>query len=324
MRPPEFWRGPGLGLAGAVLSPLGWLYGAAGAVRRAAATPVRVPVPVLCVGNLVLGGAGKTPVAIDLGNRLAARGRAVHFLTRGYGGSLKGPVRVDPALHDASHVGDEALLLARHAPTWMSAGRPAGARAAAAAGADVIVMDDGFQNPSLGKDLSLVVVDGGFGLGNGAVFPAGPLREPAASGLARAQAVVVIGGGWTAAPGVAVPVLNARLRPGPDAAALAGRRVFAFAGIGRPEKFYATLTEMGCDLAGTRSFDDHYPYTPSDIEAVLAAARTSDAVPVTTEKDLVRLPAGLRGAVSVVPVAVEWDDDRAPEAVIDVLLEASR
>lgn len=320
MRPPEFWRGPGLGLAGTVLSPLGWLYGATGAVRRALAQPVRVPVPVLCVGNLVLGGAGKTPVAIDLGQRLATRGRAVHFLTRGYGGSLKGPVRVDPARHDASHVGDEALLLARHAPTWMSADRPSGARAAVAGGADVIVMDDGFQNPSLHKDLSLVVVDGGFGLGNGAVFPAGPLREPADNGLARAQAVVVIGSGWTA-PNLSVPILNAGVRPGPEAAAMTGRRVFAFAGIGRPEKFYATLIEMGCDVVGTRSFDDHYPYTASDIDALTAAAQSAEAALVTTEKDFVRLPGGNRAGVTVVPVTLAWDDERAPDAILDALLE---
>jgi tetraacyldisaccharide 4'-kinase len=313
-----------LGLGGLALSPLGWLYGGAVVARRALARPVKADVPVLCVGNLVLGGAGKTPVAIDLGRRLAARGKAVHFLTRGYGGTASGPLRVDETVHSAAEVGDEALLLARHGPTWMSADRPAGARAAVEAGAEVIVMDDGFQNPSLAKDLSLVVIDGAVGLGNGAVFPAGPLREPASRGLARAQAVVVVGDGWTPPP-LSVPLLRARIRPDAQVAAhLRGKRVLAFAGIGRPEKFYATLSELGCDVVESRSFDDHHPFSADEIDGLLATARTAGAVPVTTEKDFVRLPEGARDKVSVLPIEVAWDDETAPEAVLDVLLEETR
>lgn len=320
MQPPDFWRGPCTSVAATALTPFGWLYAGIGCLRRAFARPARMPVPVLCIGNLVLGGAGKTPLAIDFGNRLAAHGRAVHFLTRGYGGTARGPLRVDLSTHTAADVGDEALLLARHGPTWMSANRPAGAKAAADAGAEVIVMDDGFQNPSLYKDLSLVVVDGSFGLGNGCVFPAGPLREPASRGLARAQAIVVIGGAWTP-PHPTVPVLRAHLRPGPEAADLAGTRVFAFAGIGRPEKFYATLNDVGCDIAGTRSFDDHHPYSATDLEEILTAARGAGAIPVTTEKDLVRLPDEHRPNVAVLSVSLAWDDADAADAVLSVLLE---
>lgn len=319
MQPPKFWAGPKAGIASTLLKPFGWIYGTIGRARHAMAAPYRCGVPVLCVGNLVLGGAGKTPLAIDLGARLAARGKTVHFLTRGYGGSERGPLQVNLATHNASHVGDEALLLARHGVTWMSADRAAGAKAAVAAGADVIVMDDGFQNPGLVKDLSLVVIDAGFGLGNGQVFPAGPLREPAGDGLFRAQAVVLIGTGWTP-PSLNVPLLNAHLEPGPNAADLAGTRVFAFAGIGRPEKFYTTLSNIGCDIVGSQSFDDHHPYSQDDMDGILSAARTAGAMPVTTEKDFVRIPEASRDAVTVLTVSLAWADADAPESILNVLL----
>ena len=194
MRAPEFWRAGGGAALPAILTPLSWAWAIGGELRRWATPTRRVPIPVICVGNLVAGGAGKTPVALALGRRLLAAGSAVHFLTRGYGGRRRGPIQVDPARHGAVDVGDEALLLARIAPTWVARARAAGAVTAARAGAEVVVMDDGHQHPGLAKDLSVVVVDGDYGIGNGRVIPAGPLREPAALGLARADAVILVEG----------------------------------------------------------------------------------------------------------------------------------
>ena len=223
IRAPEFWSGDGGGgLLPLLLSPFAALYGAATA-RRVARPGWKAPVPVICCGNATAGGAGKTTVALDLGRRLANRGIAVHFLLRGYGGSLKGPLRVDPAHHDSLAVGDEALLLAAERPAWISADRAAGARAAIAAGAQAIVMDDGLQNPTLEKDVSLLVVDGTYGFGNGRVIPAGPLREPVAEAAARCRAAVLIGEDECNALALLpprLPVLRAHRRPGPEAAML--------------------------------------------------------------------------------------------------------
>ena len=191
MRAPDFWRRRTV--TPFLLLPVGWFFSRIGALRQALVRPWRAPVPVLCVGNLVAGGAGKTPLALALGDRLQQNGVTVHFLTRGYGGREAGPLQVDPTRHGFREVGDEALLLARLAPTWVARDRRLGAEAAAKAGAGVLVMDDGFQNPSIEKDLSIIAIDGGYGFGNGLVMPAGPLREPLARGFARADAAVVIG-----------------------------------------------------------------------------------------------------------------------------------
>jgi tetraacyldisaccharide 4'-kinase len=316
MRAPGFWRTDGT--LPALLSPLslGWIAGTW--LRRATTTPYRAPVPVICVGNLVAGGAGKTPVAIALGQDLIGRGKAVHFLSRGYGGRETGPLRVDPATHAAADVGDEPLLLARIAPSWIAHDRAAGAAAAVAAGAAAIVMDDGFQNPGVAKDLSLVVVDGGYGFGNGRVMPAGPLREPRAAGLARADAVVLM---EPDEAGVAsllqrnLPVLRATLAP-IEAEPLRGKSVFAFAGIARPEKFFATLESLGCRIAGRRAFPDHHPFTEAEIASLVAEAERAGALPVTTEKDAVRLPPAMRGKVTTLPVALRWADAAAPETLL--------
>ena len=314
MRPPDFWGPATRGrLLPKLLSPLGFVYDLAGRLRRASAKPARVAVPVICVGNLVAGGAGKTPVALDLARRLAALGRSPHLLTRGYGGSERGPLRVDPARHDAATVGDEALLLAEAAPTWIGADRAASAAAAVAAGADLLAMDDGFQNSGLTKDLSLLVVDGGYGFGNRFPIPAGPLRERLGRGLARADAVVLIGEDrWDSAALLPpdLPLLRARLVPDPDTAeALRNRAVVAFAGIGRPEKFFETLGELGAELAATRAFPDHHPYGVGEVEDLLEEARRRDAVPVTTGKDLVRIPSPLRPRVTTLPVRIRWEDE---------------
>lgn len=311
-----FWRKDGL--LPALLSPAARCFAAGGWIRRRIVAPRSVAAPVICVGNLVAGGAGKTPVAAALAERLLAHGKAPHFLSRGYGGRERGPLRVDPARHTAADVGDEPLLLARTAPAWIARDRAAGAEAAVRAGAGVVVMDDGFQNHRLRKDLSLLVVDGGYGFGNGRVMPAGPLREPLAAGLARADAVVLMEPdecGVAAMLPASLPILRASLQPIAPAS-LAGRRVLAFAGIARPEKFFATLEAMGCRIAGQRAFPDHHPYGEREIAALIAEARRADAIPVTTEKDAVRLPATLRSGIETLPVAVRWRD----EGALDLLL----
>ncbi|MBP2311163.1 tetraacyldisaccharide 4'-kinase [Azospirillum soli] len=322
MKTPAFWYRPA-GLAAWTLAPIGALYGLAGRLRMAKGTPYEAGVPVLCVGNLVAGGAGKTPVCIAVAEALRARGVAAHFLTRGHGGRERGPLPIDLARHGADDVGDEALLLAEHAPCWVARDRAEGARAAEAAGAGAIVMDDGFQNPGLAKNCSLVVVDGGVGFGNGRLVPAGPLREPVACGLARADAVVVMGedrAGVERLVGGALPVLHARLEPAGEAMDLSGRAVLAFAGIGRPEKFFATLEALGARVVERVGFADHHPYRPEEIMALADRAAGLGAMPVTTAKDAARLPAALRSLVRVVPVRAVWREPALLDRLLDTVL----
>jgi tetraacyldisaccharide 4'-kinase len=310
---PEFWARPGL--VSDMLAPLGWAYGAAGAARRSMTAATRVGVPTICVGNLTAGGAGKTPVVLSLAELLRTRGRRPHILSRGYGGSLTGPLQVDPARHSARDVGDEPLLLAAAAPTWIGGDRIASARAAIAAGADLLLLDDGFQNPALAYDGALIVIDAGYGIGNGRVIPAGPLREPVAAALKRASAVVLIGAKATTLDLRNVPVLAAQLTPiaGDD---LTGARLFAFAGIGWPAKFFSTLRELGAELVWTRDFPDHHPYSAGELDTMAAAARAKNAALVTTEKDWVRLPPAWRERIRVLKVALRWDDAAALDHVL--------
>jgi tetraacyldisaccharide 4'-kinase len=320
MRAPKFWAHDTL--PGRLLAPLGEAYGLAGRLHRRLVRPVRAAVPVICVGNVVAGGAGKTPVVMALVAHLLAAGRRPHVLSRGYGGRLPGPLRIDPARHDAATVGDEALLLAEIAPTWCARDRVAGARAAVAAGADLLVMDDGFQNPSLHQDLAFLVVDGAFGFGNRRLLPAGPLRERLACGLARASAVVQLGddeAGLDTLLPRGVPWLRARLCAGPDAPDLRGRRVVAFAGIGRPEKFFRSLADTGALLAGRHGFADHHRYRRREIGALLAEAAAKEALCVTTAKDRVRVPADLRPSITILPATVSWQDPAALAQVLDRL-----
>ena len=323
MRTPEFWRA-GHTLLPTLLSPAAAIYDMAGRARRALVRPVRSGVPVVCIGNLVAGGGGKTPAALAVGARLQARGQIVHFLTRGHGGSLPGPVRVDLQRHTAREVGDEALLLAARAPTWVSRNRPRGAEAAVAGGAGAIVMDDGFQNPSLHKDLSLVAVDAGFGIGNGHVIPAGPLREVPGRALQRAAAVIYVAdpaGARIAPPQTLanVPVLAAHLEPAPSAHGLTGAAVVAFAGIARPGKFFASLRALGCDLRAAHVFADHHRYREHEIMALVEEAAHDGAKLVTTEKDHVRLPTEARAMTETLPVTLEFEDEGALDRLLDRL-----
>jgi len=316
-RAPGFWQRDGGRLLPWLLSPLAAVTGAATG-HRVARPGWRAPVPVICCGNVTVGGAGKTTLALDLGQRLLARGHTVHFLLRGYGGSVRGTHRVAPG-DTAALVGDEALLLAAVAPTWVGGNRAASARAAVAAGAQVLVLDDGLQNPTLHKDLSLLVVDGASGFGNGHVLPAGPLREPVAAGAARCQAAVLVGrdlAGVAAALPRGLPVLRARLAPGPEVTAWAGRPVLAFAGIASPDKFFATLREAGAVLAGSVPFPDHHAYSDRDLGMLLDRARELGAVPATTPKDAVRLPEAIRRQVRVIGVTLAWEDPAPLEALL--------
>lgn len=313
LKAPDFWTRSGP--LSSLLLPLAWGHAALGAARRRLTAPWRAGVPVLCIGNLVAGGAGKTPVALSLARILAAAGERPQILSRGYGGTLAGPLRVNEGRHNAAQVGDEALLLARAAPSWIGRDRVASAKAAIAAGATILLLDDGLQNPTLHHDLSLAVIDAAYGFGNGRVIPAGPLREPASWGLARAHAIVRMGAGAVENACAGKTVLGARLVPrgGED---LKGRRLVAFAGIGRPQKFFATLRELGGVLRLTQAFADHHPYKEAELQLLAAAALAEDALLVTTEKDWVRLPPAWRARIRALAVEVAWDDTAALQAIL--------
>jgi tetraacyldisaccharide 4'-kinase len=302
--------------------PVGAALDAAGRLRRALAQPYRAPVPVICVGNLVVGGAGKTPVVLSLIGVLRGMGIAAHVVMRGYGGRLVGPVQVDPSTHDSDAVGDEALFTAGRAPCWVARDRAAGVRAAANAGAGAVLLDDGFQNPSVGKDLSLVVVDGDYGFGNGRLLPAGPLRESVAQGLARADAVIRLGkDSRVSLAACDRPILHAELAP-LDAGCFAGARVAAFAGIGRPEKFFATLRQVGASVVMERRFPDHHRFAAGELSGLRRAAKREDAVLVTTEKDYMRLPESQRDGIEMLRVEVRWHDRPALIALIAPVTKA--
>lgn len=327
-REPAFWWQPG---SGALLSPFGGIYGVVAALRMRSKGR-SAGVPVICLGNFTVGGAGKTPAALTVGRLLLAAHERLFFLSRGYGGRLAGPVRVDPAVHSAAAVGDEPLLLARLAPTIVARDRIAGAEAARRGGASMIVMDDGFQNPALTKDLAILLVDGRRGIGNGRVIPAGPLRAPLGTQMARTDAIVFVG------PSDSEPFIRARARrhnvaiyhgrlePDRDTvAALRGRKVLAFAGIGDPEKFFATLTEAGITVVESLRFADHHRYTRKEARALLARADAENLMLVTTEKDLVRLSgnrrlAALAARTNALPVRLVIEEaDAFRDMILNVL-----
>ena len=330
MRPPAFWdtdapRSSGA-MTRALLSPLGWIYAAATARRIANTTPARAPAPVICVGNITVGGTGKTPIALALLEMAVQLGRTPAGLSRGWKGKLATPARVDPAIHTAVDVGDEPLLLARRAPTFIDPDRIQGAHMAVDEGADLIVMDDGHQNPNLEKSLSLVVVDAVAGWGANKVVPAGPLREPVKAGLARADAVIVMTPDPAIQPDyralqldtLEIPVLTAWLEPG---GAVPDGPLLAFAGIGRPQKFFDALKASGATLADAVSFPDHHAFSRADIERLRDLAEDHSATLITTEKDWVRLPGDIQHSVSAWPVRATFAEPARVEALIELAVE---
>jgi tetraacyldisaccharide 4'-kinase len=335
MREPAFWHRPP-SLLSRILMPLGAIYGFV-AGHRLQRQGFDAGVPVLCVGNYHVGGAGKTPTVLALTKLLRDLGETPVVLSRGYGGRLRGPIKVDPGRHTAADVGDEPLMMALTVPVVVARDRINGVALARSQGASVILMDDGFQNPAIAKDASLIVIDGDRGLGNGCVFPAGPLRAPLAPQLARTDALVVIGDGTAAAAVTAAVVargrlvLSAHLRPDDaSVSSLHGKRVLAFAGIGDPQRFFRTLRASGIEVAQERAFADHHPFTKAEIEALIAAAKSDALTLVTTEKDLARLctAAGLPDwARGIVPFAVTLEFADAAKLrtfVTDRLFKARR
>jgi tetraacyldisaccharide 4'-kinase len=309
---PDFWRQPQAWQT-RLLKPVGRLYGRMVTWRATRPAQYKAPIPVICVGNFTLGGSGKTPTVHAVVRLLQQAGKKPAILLRGYGGELRGPLKVNPELHSARMVGDEAMLHVHIAPTWISANRAVGGQAIVADGyADCIVMDDGAQNSTLHKDFTLQVIDGGAGFGNGRIFPAGPLRESLKQALPRTDAVLMIGADQTGL----LPLLQSRkniftghIAVDEDIAHLREQPLFAFAGIGRPQKFYATLRKAGLNVIGTRNYPDHYPFSGQDLKNLQQAADKMHAKLVTTTKDWVRIPSGLQHSVSFFPISLKLDQE---------------
>ena len=323
MRAPHFWSA-GLDpysreaapFTRTLLTPFAMLYAAMSARRIARASPVKVSAPVICIGNITSGGSGKTPIVQAIRDMLTQQGIQTASLSRGYGGKLKGPLQVNTDQHTAIDVGDEPLMLAGSGHTWIARDRVAGARAMIEAGTSAILMDDGHQNPTLHKDLSLLVINSTAPFGNGHVLPKGPLREPIKTGLARADALIMMGPKW--APPIAkelgLPVFHARLE---RTTPLPTGPLFAFAGIANPSRFFDSLRKDGGQVCDSLSYGDHHVYSPKDLQKIRALASHHNATLVTTEKDFARLPISQRE--SITPIKVRAVFENAP-ALMDMLI----
>ncbi len=322
IRAPKFWHKPSI--AGKLLSPLSILWRTGTAVQKIFSSPPwSGPVPIICVGNLTAGGAGKTPLTIDFVQALNASGHKPHVLTRGFGGSLIGPVKVNPDIHTVAQVGDEPLLLASKAPTWLARNRVAGAQQAIKNGASIIIMDDGFQNSTIKKSFSILAVDGGYGFGNGQVIPAGPLRETPKAGFSRCDAVVLIGEdqhGIMDFIGNTCPIYRTKIITYPNKE-LTNQKVIAFAGIGRPSKFYESVIDLGCEIVDTFDFPDHHQFKLDEINSILKQSSELSAIPVTTTKDYVRLPLEVQPMIKQIEIALKWEHILDRETIISRVLQ---
>ena len=316
MRTPTYWKNKNI--ISSLLLPLGWLYGLATALRLALTKPQKVKAKVICIGNITAGGTGKTPVSVAIAALLKQNGLNPWFVTRGYGGTRQ-DVIVNPAEHAAAEVGDEPLLLAREASVVVNKQRWLGAQKAIANGDDCIIMYDGFQNPALHKDLSFIVIDGAVGFGNRCCIPSGPLREFLSAGLKRADAAIIIGQDKTNLSGLLkdLPVFHGSITPVEPLRD--NLNVIAFAGIGRPQKFYRSLQELGFNLIKTVDFPDHHFYTEGELKQLISEAEEKQAVLYTTAKDYVKIPAALRNRFRVLEITITW---REPELLTQFLLNA--
>ncbi|MXV44527.1 tetraacyldisaccharide 4'-kinase [Saccharibacter sp. 17.LH.SD] len=325
LRPPSFWNSAQPGVTATMLSPFEGITRILGQ-RRLKHPSHHVAVPVLCCGNISVGGTGKTPLVLHLVRLLQERGHNPHIITRGYGGKQRHWHRVNPDQHHAIDVGDEALLLAQHAPTWRGNDRRLSADSAIAHGADCLVLDDGLQDPALHKDFSILTLDGSVGLGNGHLLPAGPLRERLPDVVSRVHNVVIFGEDTC---NIAhqlprdLPINYAHFSPGPEIRSLAGRQCIAFAGIGRPEKFFTMLRDMGLNIIRALPFPDHHNYTRKDIRLLTQLAHAPGTSLVTTEKDAVKLPQHFKRHVTVINIDIFWYDHNAPNLILDRFFENS-
>lgn len=321
MREPWFWKSRSRtgDLVAALLTPAAIVYQFGHNIRTKLTTPFHAGVPVICIGNATLGGAGKTPFAMMVASMLSDQGVNCFFLTRGFGGAETGPLRVDANKHDHTAVGDEALLLEKCAPTIVSRNRPDGARLAQQSGADIIIMDDGFQNLSLRKDISILLTDNNRDVRHERLFPAGPFREPLEKARARADIVVNVGApNETRAPKADFAAWLAPVDPP------APIKAVAFAGIGKPAKFFQTLDQLGFDLAEQIAFPDHHHFTDAQLVALTRNAKRHAAQLITTEKDYVRLPEAFRENVAILPVAMQVSDPPALKELLSARINAAR